>query len=346
MTRSEHDPNHDVLVREVVRQIADAAPPAPDWGSLRHRRPAGSVVERRPWGQFALVAAVTAVVVSGLWLFVRADPGDEMPADVPVETIQPVDSYSRWIAAASTAEVHLCLSRAIDALSNEFAAELTAAQNDQPELFDPAQRRINLHRATVRPLAALVDHPETPAAVADDLRTLVEAHDAAELGQFSADGSVSSDIERLEADAAAARLMSTSLTPDPGRCWLERRVGAEVLADYMRRAGPVGAVRCVSWAQFDYAAAAMSIDSKAFPLALETARALTRWFDPVPTQLIEFDRAVAAAEFEDDETRPAALVAARRAVDLTDVGIDGCPLLTEAFAPAIQRPGPRSVSSP
>ena len=345
MPRSDENINGDALVREVIRQIACAAPPPPDWSSMRQLERPDDVAARVSGSHLALVAAVAALVVSGLWFFARPHLDDELPADVPVETIQPVDTYSRWTAMASTAEVHLCLSRAIDALSNQFATELTAATNEQPELFDPAQLRINLHRATVRPLRALMEHPDAPSAVADDLRTLVGVHDAAELGQFSVDGSLSPDIERLEADAAAARLVSTSLLPDPDRCWLERRVGAAVMADFVRQAEPIGAARCIAWAQFESAAAATSIDVAGFPLALETARTVNRWFDPVPTPLIEFDRAIAAAEPEDDVARQAALEAARGAVDLTDLGIKGCPLLTEADTSAIQRPGLTSVSS-
>ncbi len=85
MARSDrHDVASDALVREVARQLAEAAPPAPAWEDIHRGRTRADLPAHRPaWATLALVAATVAFVVSGLWWLAGSSPEPNEPVDVP-----------------------------------------------------------------------------------------------------------------------------------------------------------------------------------------------------------------------------------------------------------------------
>jgi len=85
MARSDrNDVASDALVREVARQLAEAAPPALEWEDLHRSRTHADAPNRPPaWPRMALVAATVALVVSGLWWIARSSPEPNEPVDVP-----------------------------------------------------------------------------------------------------------------------------------------------------------------------------------------------------------------------------------------------------------------------
>ena len=123
MTHSDRNSGSDLLVREVIRQLADAAPPPPAWEHLTREESADEARSGRPWVQFALVAAVTAIIASGLWFIARPSDTPDVPADVPgTVRLPPVtapSTWEAWVAATDRFDVQLCHTRVVARITSE-----------------------------------------------------------------------------------------------------------------------------------------------------------------------------------------------------------------------------------
>lgn len=326
------DPNSDVLVREVVRQIADAAPPPPDWSSLRRPERARAHHDRLPWGQSALVAAVIAMLVSGLWLLARPSDAPETPADVPTTaTLRaplPV-TWDEWVRTATPIDVQWCLTRVMSNRSVDAEAELLTSISPDQTSMTRAQRLQALHLPSQRVLSALSALSDSSPELAASAQPVVAAFDRFSGNIFGDDGLVSPDAAVYADEFLAARGSSDALAPDPTACWLETPAGALVLDAAVRGTGEIEVVRCLALAQFDQLARPEPGwgDANAFPLTVASARSLASWYAPTPSQLVELVRAVSDLEFVNADARSEQLAAIRASLDLDALAARACPLL-------------------
>jgi hypothetical protein len=346
MARSDrHDAASDSLVREVARQLAEAAPPAPEWEDLHWRRTYSASSTRPPaWPRMALVAATTALVVSGLWWVARPSPELNEPADLPepapttsvaAPAEDPVAAWQRWVAGTDPIDVQLCLSRVS---SNLTASSELPSPSARPGLpgDTPAGRELIWHRPSQTVLATIVTHPDIKTTVADQAASVVSAYQTAEDNQFDEEGQVSEDLEPTIEVFLDERDTSRALRPDPDTCWLETTDGQELIAATSQTLDATESLRCHAAAQRDHALLIAADRPDDFgSIADVNARVIPLWwFQGPPDDLVAITSEVQDAVLLAGGDTGARLHAARAALAvlaLPEVA-DGCPL-TAVTAP-------------
>ena len=328
MPRSDQNPNGDVLVREVVRQIADAAPPPPDWTALRgaHRRPV--VQDRRPWGQLALVAAVTALLVSGLWFLARPSDAPQQPADTPPSAPVPAPSalpatWEAWAAETDRLDVQLCHTRALARIATD--TDLLAFPDRVGDFgYTPERARHSAFRAVVAGLTGVAQHPDATPSDVSAITPVVDAWQRAEAGYFGDTGdtgdepaaSFTDDV----ADTERRAIEYLTVASDPATCWFE---GADVapLVSVEVEAAPAG-VACLLSAQLHLAVADFGGNEADDALIGFVQAALVDYIDASPIEIGELYESIDALLASPVDQRAGQITAIRTLLEPAWAGAD------------------------
>lgn len=268
--RRDDTPIDDQLIEQLVREMADAAPVAPEYHSLVSGRAAVRASGAPPtWPRrLGLVAAVAAAVVlviaASSWLRPNnrietgpADSSDEGGTE-PVEEglsgdggdeAEAPGSWQRYAEMTDPARVQLCIVRVT---SGHLLEELVISP------FDNAELRSAQPVATT--LQNLLGSERVLAAVTDDLvlsQTEVQAVARQDAAYATARAAASED-EGLDVafdDYVQARAANPLFEPDPDNCWLETAPGREALAGFTGPSGGVDRIACLANAQLAHAVA-------------------------------------------------------------------------------------------
>lgn len=284
-TSEHHRPASDDVMREVVRQLVDQAPPAPDWNSLGEGDlvaappPAGP-----PWRQLLLVAAVVMVVVGGLWWLRSPEP--DVPADRPTITrpTVPVTAPPPPPVALSDLdpiEAQLCLTRKNLRLLVAMESVLVSPDTGLAG-YTPDRARMSLFAAPVNVFASIADHPDLDPDTAARLRSIVDAYRSADdLGFAGADGAEAAGFADAVDDLAAEFAIEVEASSDAAICTVALDPGAE--SDELR-----SSAQCVAAARLDAALVLGSTGALADDRVVAGAAAgLRGWYDPVPADVTE-----------------------------------------------------------
>ena len=326
MPRSDQHSNGDVLVREVVRQIADAAPPPPDWTSLGVSDGRSATRDRRPWGQFALVAAVTALLVSGLWLLSRPSDVPQQPADTlpsaPAPSALPA-TWETWAAETDRLDVQLCHTRALAQIATD--TDLLAFPDRVGDLgYSPERARHSAFRAVAAGLTGVAQHPDAIAADVSAITPVVDAWQRAEAGYFGDTGdtgdepaaSFTDDVADTERRVAGYLAVAS----DPATCWFE---GADVapLVSVEVEAAPAG-VACLLSAQLHLAVADFGGNEADDALIGFVQAALVDYFDASPIEIGELYESIDALLASPVDQRAGQITAIRTLLEPAWAGAD------------------------
>lgn len=306
MPHSDRSPGEDLLVREVVRQVADAAPPAPEWHHLADARVGHPTEPGRPWRQLTLVAAVTALLVSGFWLLVGSDDV-ELPADAPVTPTLPSaaapETFEEWVAATDRFDVQLCFARATARLVSDTGMTLFPEREDVPG-YTAERARLSAFRAPVATFRAIAAHPAADPNDVASIDPVLEANSTAEAASFGPDGaapapSFGDDVIEFERRLA----LHLAEADDPVTCWFERSEVAPAF-DIDVATAP-GANACLVAAQLDVAVDDFITADADDDLLRFLQAAMIDYADVVPLSMTELFQAVEAVTDGTDEDRPA-----------------------------------------
>jgi hypothetical protein len=238
----------------------------------------------------ALVAAVTALIVSGVWWLQRPSAEPARPAEkVPVPTVaqssttvveDPANAWARFVDSADPAEVQLCLTR----VSSNLAAmgdlpNLAAA----PDLIGDSRgvEELRLQRSDISVVAALAGAPALDAATRTRLGEVAEAYAAADTAQFADEGRAAAEFADLV--AAFEVLRNDVLAADPVGCPLEGVAAAllDVATDDIETA------RCLAAARLDHAIVTFPEADAESSLVGPNATALSLWYQEQPDDLVD-----------------------------------------------------------
>lgn len=344
MARSDRrGPASELLVREVARQLADAAPPAPEWKDLRPARTHRSAPGQPPtWPRLMLVAATTAFVVSGLWWLARPSPQELEPLDPPdvepatsvaASELDPIADWRLWVERSAPIDVQLCLTRVV---SNQSAASELPPPSARAGLpgDSPSAQQLAWHRPSQAMLAAVVAHPELDPTIARLAAAVVSSYEVAQASQFGDPGEPADQFATSVEAFLAARDANDSLRPDPEACWLESTVGRQVIASVGAGLDATDLLRCLAATQLDHSLLAAADEPATFgPVAAAAAASTLLWWPQGPpselidvTSEVEDAVLVPSADTSERINRTRIALAALAIPELTDE----CPLAPAA----------------
>lgn len=250
-------PASDRLMAEVARQLADAAPPAPEWQELV--RAAGSApsaqrpVRAAPWQPLAF-AVVVATVVVGLWWLASPADAPQQPADLPapatLETIEPVLTRSAWLAEAPPPEVQDCFAGVIGRLTIEQDAQRFVGREDLPG-YDPARASLAALGPTVSMWAGVAADPRTSALRAAQLADVIGAHAEASSGSFGDEPETTQPGFGDDVDEARRTFAALAARRDPANCWWDTVDADRTVSASVRDLGSERTADCLVATAFD-----------------------------------------------------------------------------------------------
>lgn len=353
MPRSDSSaPASDRLMAEVVRQLADAAPPAPSWAEVLDEELLGDPSrsqpsQSRPQAPLRLVlaaAAVVAVVVSGLLLIDYGSERDELPADVPPSTtlvaVPPVLTERSWLATAGAPSAQDCVLRAIGRLVIE--EELTGLR-DREGLpgYDPARAQLSAIDGLVAAWIGAAAHPELDAERLDRLEVVIAAHAVAAAGTFGADPDTTAPGFVGDVAAARRQVGEYSAVGDPVACWWDTADAADRTDAAVAAVGAETTVTCLAGYGLDVLLGSVASDPDPDDVSLVAFvfGSVGTWLstDP-PPELVELNRSLERLRTDPD-------------ADPADVAVDaraqlGDVLATQSCPDGIAAPAPDDLSPP
>jgi hypothetical protein len=331
---SDRTTSDDALTREVTRQLADTAPPAPPWDAVAGRFGGGHTPDRSAghWWPLAM-AGVVALVVAGGFLFLG--PQSAEPEPPPVQTLpRPTSSVvGEWLDANDSATVQACLARSTLQLARsadvgplEEDLDLTGVTPERAELASflspilvmrAAVESGALDTATVASVTPLLDAwSEADEVVADSTSSVVERRTA--LDRFGE-----------ESD----RFLAAPSTVD---CVFDTTGVAAAIESASTRAAPLIVARCLSALGLDRALDEHAIrpDESATATLEAALSGFTVWNNRPSPSIAELGAAVVAAR--DAEPGARAALAEEARLELGRLGqLDRCPTWTD---PAVLDP--------
>lgn len=279
----------DGQVREVVRQMADAAPMAPAWSRLTHApaRPIPTPPRGRGAGLAVLVLAAVAVALVIGAMALRIDPA-EVPADVPEASVPTVEGASlppvRSPFALSDLEpidAQWCVERHNLVAVRTHIDELSANSDDLAGLTD-GRSRLAVYSRVAGPLHALAAHPDLDPDQRVPLADAADAYVAADALSYA--GSDGVDSEAFSAALTDWEQAVDALVAASSTTW----AGCEPTAGGLRDVEIAASrVRCATATALDDGLrrlAGAELDAPDDQLVVAVARSLGGWYDRTITE--------------------------------------------------------------
>lgn len=331
MPHSDRSTSDDVLTREVSRQLADAAPPAPSWEAVVRRLGGGHVPDRPAgsWRPFVVAAAVALVGVAG---FLLLAPRSGEPEPPPLQTLpRPTSSVvGEWLDGSDSATVQLCLARSTMQLARSADA---GPLDDELDLAGVTAERAELASflSPIVVMRAVVERGDLDMATVSAVAPVVDAwSDADEV----VDDSTSSVIERRNAvDRFVEERDRFLAQPSPVDCVFDTAGLAAAIEAASTRTAPLAVARCLSALGLDRALREVALrpDQPAAATLEAALSGLTVWDNRPSPSITDIGTAVVAARDAEPGTRTALVEQARLEVRRLEQ-LDQCPTWTDPAA--------------